>query len=341
MADPRPGPPIGTAILLVLAVVLYAGMMGSLSGALETDAAGRGMALAFGAILATLLMTILGMLLLVAAIKGEMSLLGKIGAVILVPLATVAIWWAGDAYGAGDRLVILVPALLPPLFLVYAIRARFSLLREKMRERWANAVVGIAALVLAGLPLARAAVPTPRDPAAEAQAAAEEKERNERQQLAEQERTMREEAEFLALGPDSRLKDYLVYLRSTERHDRAMQGIRRLKSRQAGAIELLQLGHIRDLPELWSFNLEPTQALCEAYGSALASAASAVTKARSDYLALAIDLEWQLDNIQWFVKEHCDLKQPLGVLEANVRAVADSDRMTRFANTLAEIREAN
>ena len=44
MADARPGPPIGTAMLLVLAVVLYAGMMGSLSGAADSDAAGRGMA---------------------------------------------------------------------------------------------------------------------------------------------------------------------------------------------------------------------------------------------------------------------------------------------------------
>src|SRR5437588_12337462 len=41
------------------------------------------------------------------------------------------------------------------------------------------------------------------------------------------------------------------------------------------------------------------------------------------FRSLAIDLEWQLDNMQWFVKEHCDLKQPLGLLEANVRAVAD------------------
>ena len=45
-AAPQPGPPIGTAILLVLAVVLYAGMMGSLSDAPNSDAMGRGMALA-------------------------------------------------------------------------------------------------------------------------------------------------------------------------------------------------------------------------------------------------------------------------------------------------------
>jgi hypothetical protein len=341
MADAQPGPPIGTAILLVLAVVLYAGMMGSLSGAPGSDAAGRGMALAFGAILATLLSIVLAILLVVAAVKGEMSLVGKIGAFVLLPVATVAIWMAGDAYGQRDYSAIWVSALLPPLFLVYALRSRFAPLRQMVREGVANIVLCLAIVVLAGVPLVRLAMPVPRDLAAEARALAEEKERVERQQQAEQERKMREEAEFAALGPESPLKAYLVYLQSTERHDRALAGVRRAKTRQADTIEQLQLGHIRELPELWRFNLEPTPALCEVYGSALASAAAAVTKARSDYLALAIDLEWQLDNMQWFVKEHCDLKQPLGLLEANVRAVADSERMTRFADELAKLRQAN
>jgi len=341
MAEAKPGPPIGTTILLVLAVVLYAGMMGNFGDAPSSDAAGRGMALAFGAILAVLLSIVLAILLVIAAVKGEMSVAGKIGAFILLPLSTVAMCMAGDSYGARDYSAIWVPALLPPFFLAYALRARFAPLRRLVRDGVADAVLGAAVLILAGVPLVRLAMPVPRDLAAEARAAAEEKQRVESQQQAEQDRKMREEAEFAALGPDSPIKDYFVYLQSSERHDRALAGIRRAKNRQAEAIEQLQLGHIRELPELWRFNLEPTAALCEAYGSALAAAAAAVTKARSDYLALAIDLEWQLDNMQWFVKEHCDLKQPLGLLETNVRAVADSERMTRFADTLAKLRQAN
>ena len=134
MADAQPGPPIGTVILSVLAVVFYAGMMGSLSDAPSSDAMGRGMALAFGAILATLLSIVLAILLLVAALKGEMSLVGKIGVFILLPASTVAIWMAGDAYGRRDYSAILVPALLPPAFLLYALRARFAPLRQKIRE---------------------------------------------------------------------------------------------------------------------------------------------------------------------------------------------------------------
>jgi hypothetical protein len=52
----------------------------------------------------------------------------------------------------------------------------------------------------------------------------------------------------------------------------------------------------------------------------------------------AIDLERQLPNIRWLVGKSCDLGAPLGLLESNVRAVADSDRMTQFADKLAALR---
>ena len=54
----------------------------------------------------------------------------------------------------------------------------------------------------------------------------------------------------------------------------------------------------------------------------------------------AIDLELQLTNIKWLVANRCDLGQPLGLLETNLRAVADSDRITQFADKLAALRPA-
>ncbi len=59
---------------------------------------------------------------------------------------------------------------------------------------------------------------------------------------------------------------------------------------------------------------------------------------RSDYLTAAIDLESQLPNLQWLVGEGCDLKAPLALLEKNLRAVADSARITKFADTLQQLR---
>jgi hypothetical protein len=52
----------------------------------------------------------------------------------------------------------------------------------------------------------------------------------------------------------------------------------------------------------------------------------------------ATDLELQLPNMKWLVGNGCDLGEPLGLLVTNLRAVADSDRMTRFADTLAALR---
>jgi hypothetical protein len=73
---------------------------------------------------------------------------------------------------------------------------------------------------------------------------------------------------------------------------------------------------------------------------ALSAAAGKVTKARTDYLMTATDLELQLPNMKRLAANRCDLGPPLGLLETNLRAVADSSRMTAFADTLAELRRA-
>ena len=134
------GAPVGTILLLVLAVMLYAAMMGSLSDVSHTDAAGRGIATAFGALFATVLLFDLAILLVVAAVKGQMSIAGRIGSFIVVPAATVAIWMAADALGNRDRSAIWVPALLPPVIALYALRARFAPLRagERLRCRYCD-----------------------------------------------------------------------------------------------------------------------------------------------------------------------------------------------------------
>jgi hypothetical protein len=82
----------------------------------------------------------------------------------------------------------------------------------------------------------------------------------------------------------------------------------------------------------------PTREVCEAYGNALNAAANRITRASSNYLGAAIDLEWQLPNLKWLITAKCDLSGPLERAETNIRAVADSPRLTNFADTLADIR---
>jgi len=259
MADQsRAGPPVGTIIGLVVAVFLYAGMMGSIADAPNEDAFGRSLALAYGAGLGMALVIVLAILLLVAAVNGNMSLWGIIGSVILLPLAMVTMWIAGDAYGKGDRSAILVPALLPPLFLLYVVRARFAFVHRWVHEGVANVVLGGAILLLTVGPLVRAAIPVPPDPVAEARAMAAEKERLEKEEQRQQEDRAREEARFAARNPDSSLRDYRDFLMGGDSHYRqALAGARLVKSRQADAVALLQEGKIDRLADLWQLDIDP------------------------------------------------------------------------------------
>ena len=330
--------PVGTIVLLVVAAVLYAGMMSCLADSTGGDAFGRGLAQAFAAFLGGALWLVLAALLIVAAARGRMPLWAAIGAAILWPLSCVAVWMASDAYAAHDSSAIWVPALLPPLIALYALWARLPSLHATLRPGVTSAVLGgaIAFLTLAPLVAAtRAALP---DPARDARLEEAAKANEERMAMEARQAREREEAQFASLGPDTPLEDYLIYRSSMAYGERALAGIRRVKNRQADVVSLLQRGRIGSLWELSQFNVEPTAALCQAYGAALAGAASNVTKARSDYLMVAIDLEQQLPNMKWLIASRCDLGPPLGLLEGNVRAVADSSRMTGFADTLADLR---
>jgi len=336
----RAGPPIGTIIGLVVAAFLYAAMIGSIADAPNEDAFGRSLALAYGAALGLVLVIVLAILLLVAAVNGSMSLWGKIGALILLPLAMVTMWMAGDAYGKGDRSAFLIPALLPPLFLLYALRARVPSLRRMVGEGVANVVLGGAIVLLTVAPLVRAAIPVPPDPVAEARAVAEEKARQEKEEQRQQDDRAREAARFAALNPDSSLRDYRDFLMGGDSHYRqALAGARLVKSRQADAVALLQEGKIDQLTDLWQFDIDPAS-MCAAYGGALAGLASNIGPGQSNSIGVALDLERQLPNIKWLVAGHCDFDATLAPLEKNLRIVADSSRISGLADTLAGLHQA-
>ena len=330
--------PVGTIVLLVLAALLHATMLGCLAEAPNADAFGQAIVLLYAAFLGVVLWLVLAALLIIAVARGRMPLWATLAMVVLWPLSAVAVSMAGDAYSRGDSSSIWVPALLPPLFALYALWARLPVLHATLRAGTTSAMFAGAIAVLAVTPMVtatRAALPDPARDArlAEAGKAQEEQRARERQAALD-----RQEAQFASLGPDSPLADYLVYLSSLAYGERALAGIRRVKNRQADAALMLQQGHIADLRELSHFDVAPTAELCQAYGTALAAAAGKVTKARSDYLIAATDLELQLPNMKWLIANRCDLGQPLGLLETTVRAVADSDRMTPVAAPRAALR---
>lgn len=326
--------PVAIIVLLTVAALLYAAMMGNIGDASGSDAFGRGLALAFGAIFGIVLWLVLSAALVVAAVKGRMPVWAAAGLLVLAPLSCVASLKAADAYGAGDSSALLIPALLPPLFALYALWASLPSLHGVLRAGVVSAVVGVAIVFLAATPFVaayRAAQPDPERDARLAAAAKEQEEEQARERRAARER---EEAEFASLGPESSIESYLIYLHSQTYSDRALTGIRMLRNLQADGIAMLQKGRLFDLWELSELGFEPTPELCAAYGEALAGVASRLSKTQPNYLGVAIELESQLPNIKWLIANRCDLNQPLGVLATNLRAVADSSRITGFADTL-------
>jgi hypothetical protein len=329
--------PVGSIILLIVAGFLYLAMVGSLTGMNETDAAGRGMAMGFGAIFGAALWLVLALLLLIAAINGAMPTMGKIGAAVLLPLSAVAASVAADLYSQGADWTFVIVLVLPLLLAGYALWARVPALHPALPPLQTTTLLGSLAVLLcvaslAGMQFASAAAPSPAAQAAAEKASAE--------ALRQQEEAgIKREAEaFAKLGPDSSLRDYLLYLPGGDSRSRdALAGARQVKSRQADAVALLNAGRLEALTDLFRLDLQPTPDLCQAYDNALANAASQVTKARSDYLSIAIDLEQQLPNIKWLVAGGCNLDGSLGLLVDHVHAVSDSERMQTFAKTLKSL----
>ena len=330
--------PIGTIVLLLVAGLLHALMLGNLADSSGTDAAGRGLAEAFSALVGLLLWIVLANLLIVAMVKGWMPPLAVVVAVVLLPLSAVASVKAMSLYDRQHGWWLWVPGLLPPLIMLYALWARLPTLHVRLPA--AGAIVGVAMLAISASPFVAAAVASRPDPERAARLAAEQQAREEEEKKQMQEEREREAAKFASLGPDSSMSDYLQYLHG-DRSREARQDIRLVKSRQADAILLLQQGRLRDLAELLEFDVDASPGLCRAYGDALGGAARQVSRSvRTDYLSAAIEMESQLPNIQWLVGERCDLGESLGLLEAKVRAVAYSSRLTNFADTLAKLRQA-
>jgi hypothetical protein len=335
--------PLGTILLLFLAAFLYALMMANLIDASRTDAAGRGLNLAFAALVGAVLWIVLAVLLIVAAVRGSMPGAAKIAAGFLLPLSAVAAFMSVEFDSGRGGMSILVPVLLPVLIALYALWARLPAARAKFPASLASAVLGGAILLVSLAPLAVAVVDSLPNPARDARLRDQEKARQERQRQEERAEREREAVRFARLNPDSSLRDYLEYLPGGDtRSQQALQGARLVKSRQADAVALLKAGEIGALTDLWRLALEPTALLCAGYGAALDREATKINRTTgADYLSIAMDLERQLPNIKWLVDAHCDLGDTLGRLEARIRDVSDSERMERFAATLEALHKAS
>jgi hypothetical protein len=335
-----PGFPWVMTILLALAAIIYLTFLANLLGARGSDAAGRGMALGFAAIQGLVLWLLIGILFAIAYYRGAMPGYAMAAALVLVPLSAIAAASATGLYmERHGEWLIAAPIALPPLLALYAFWARFPGWHDALPSGATTAVLGGAVVLLTLVPLVLTTIeymPNPeRDAAREAAAKAQEQEYERRQREVEAD----EAAQFAKLGPDSSLRDYLEFLSpGRARFREAVAGARLVKSRNTDAASLLDEGKIGELVDLWDLRIDAS-AVCKSYGNALTAAAGRITRAQPGYINSAIDIEWQLPNIEWLVGAKCDLADALGEVEARIREIADSPRLTAIADRLAELRK--
>ncbi len=336
----RSGFSTGFVVVLLVTCLLFVITAATISDSRSSDAAGNAMSGALAAMFAGALWIALAVLLVMAAAAGAMVSWAPWALFGLVPAALIAFFLAMGHFGEGDESALIVVMALPPLLMLYAAWARFPALHGVFKPASTSAVllslVGVLSIgaIVAGR---HARLPNPH---ARSDYAAAESARMQEAAKGERQAHEREAAAFARLGPDSHLADYLPYLRKPTFAERALEGIQKLKTRQEDAIALLNQHPLADLTELWQWNVLATREMCEAYGNAFLAAANRITKARSDYLSAATDLEWQLPNLKWIIGSKCDLSGPLERAETNIKAAADSDRLRNFAITLGELKTA-
>jgi hypothetical protein len=138
----------GFTILLVLAVPLYVVAASSAAGSRASDAAGNGMALAFGIVAVVLLWSVLSVMLLIARPHGAIPGWATAALIVLVPLSSIGVAVAIGIYSERGNWLIVVPVVAPLVLLLYATWARFSTLQGLLAVEPANALV-VAALAFA------------------------------------------------------------------------------------------------------------------------------------------------------------------------------------------------
>jgi hypothetical protein len=334
----RSGFPTGFVAVFLVTCLLFAITAETVADSRSSDAAGNALSDTFAALFAGALWIALAVLLVMAAVGGAMVSWAPWALFGLVPAALVAFFFAIGRFGEGDKSAMIVVFALPLLLILYAAWARFPALHGVLSPPRTSAVLLSLVGVLSVGPIAvgwRAHLPSPQ---ARADYQESEKARMGEAARVDRQEHEREAAAFARLGPDSHLADYLPYLRDRAFADRALDGIQKVKTRQEDAIALLNQHPLAELTELWQWNVLATREMCEAYGNAFLAAANRITKARSDYLSAAMDLEWQMPNLKWILGSKCDLSGPLERAETNIKAVADSDRLRNFAVTLGELK---
>lgn len=243
------GAVIAVGVLSVLALMVYAIALATLSDLRGSDAAGNAYAQAFGAIEVIVLWLLLAVIALVAGIKGVMPVPAVFAAMLLIPasgfVTMQALELLSRPHEAPYLWPLVIPAAVPPLVVAYCFWALLPALRARVSAAIAVVVVwgGIGLLCLSIVPFGLA-----------------------RQQVIDEFNAVREKyaADFAKLPADAPLWDWMPFLDTPDnsRSGAAEDGIRKLARRQSDVEIMLDRGDF-PLRYLGRFDLTPTQSICD------------------------------------------------------------------------------
>ena len=235
--------------LSLLALLFWALALALLCDLAGSDAAGRGYAQAYAAIAIVVLWALLAILAVIAWINGALPWPAALAALILIPTSGFVTMAALELLSRPNEppflWPIMIPALVPPLSVVFCFWALLPSMRAAVPAPYAAGFVWGATLVLcvAILPMQQV------------------RERAVDQQIAVRDKY---DADFATLPVDSPLWDWTPFLDTPDYTKAAavLDRIRHLDRRQSDAEIMLDhgdlpLGHLRD------FDLTPTPTICD------------------------------------------------------------------------------
>lgn len=352
--SPRPqSTPVGSFLLLAVAILLYAPYLAALVAAppwTEPGQAGgeelwgEAWAEMFAGVFGLLLWSALAGLLTLAGRKGHARRAWTAASAILFVCAAAATLIAARTYivwpGGGS---FLVAALLPPLVAFYGVSMRLQIFAAgAMRFAPAAALIAIAVVATSSILFAFL------DPLGYPARLAEQKRRFaaaiDRRNAESELNALKWEQDIAKLGPDSPLAAWLDYVNGsagdTALRERALAGARAAKGRQSEAIALLERGQADRLAELWRLDLAATPELCAAYDRALQRIAADDGEME---MIVGERLQRQVPNIKFLLAKNCDLSAGLTAAEARARKVAAAlpafPEWAAFPATLAGLRQ--
>ena len=304
-AEPPTGnwlvPTLVEIFCLFAAILIYLLSLTGISSLGGSDSLGNSLSSAFAVFVEFVLwLPILAFIALSCRAGRQSGAVLAAGLVLGVVAMVLSLWAIGLM--ARPNWVRITPTAMPPLALLFGVWARFSGRWPKLWRRLSE--IAFLLLFLAGI--APVFIEQQRQDAAAPAREAQRQKQEADYARSEAEAKARYEAEFHALGPDSRLEQLLPYVMS-EFETQALAKIRSLNSREADAVRLLDGGaELSDFRRLPDYNIEVTPELCRAYRARI-DAKIGEFRPTDPGNDPSVELETHFDVIRWFQANGCDM----------------------------------